>query len=273
MNKEIAVLLTCHNRRDKTLTCLQALYQCALPEGHTLNIFLVDDGSCDGTGQAVKEEFPVVHIIQGNGNLFWNRGMHLAWETAAKAKSFDFYLWLNDDTIIKPFALQLAVEASFKTNLDSIICGATQANNGDCTYSSYKRIIKEKFEKLTPNGQLQRCEVFNGNFVLISKSVFLRVGNLDPYFTHFLGDFDYGLRASNIGIHSYLLQDFIGYCEVGSPQKNKAVMTKFERLSHLYSPLGNNPIQFFEYMKRHFGMINAIKCFISSHYKAFLTKD
>ncbi len=95
----IAVLLTCHNRRDKTIQCVTALYeQAGLEESYSIDVFLVDDASNDGTGEAVKNEFPQVYIIQGNGNLYWNRGMHLAWETAADAQDFDCYLWLNDDT-------------------------------------------------------------------------------------------------------------------------------------------------------------------------------
>jgi GT2 family glycosyltransferase len=74
----IAVLLTCHNRRDKTITCLDSLYNCLLPSDFQLDVFLVDDGSSDGTSKAVSEKFPSVNVIQGNGNLFWNQGMRLA---------------------------------------------------------------------------------------------------------------------------------------------------------------------------------------------------
>jgi GT2 family glycosyltransferase len=72
----IAILITCYNRKEKTLSCLAALFNCIVPDGYGFDVFLVDDGSTDGTSDAIKEGFTQVNIIQGNGNLFWNRGMH-----------------------------------------------------------------------------------------------------------------------------------------------------------------------------------------------------
>ena len=103
---KIAVLLTCHNRKKKTLQCLNALnIQEGLEVDYNIEVFLVDDGSFDGTAEAIVACFPNVHIIQGNGNLYWNQGMRLAWDTAAKTKDYDFYLWLNDDTILDKDAI------------------------------------------------------------------------------------------------------------------------------------------------------------------------
>jgi GT2 family glycosyltransferase len=76
MNYTIAVLLTCHNRKEKTLSCLTALFNCIVPDGYGFNVFLVDDACTDGTAEAIKEKFPQVNIIQETGNLCWNREMH-----------------------------------------------------------------------------------------------------------------------------------------------------------------------------------------------------
>lgn len=80
----IAVLLTVHDRKNKTLRCLENLYKQVLPNYLRLDIYLTDDGCTDGTPEAIKRQFPKVHIIKGDGNLFWNRGMYRAWEEAAK---------------------------------------------------------------------------------------------------------------------------------------------------------------------------------------------
>ena len=59
----IAVILTCFNRKKKTVQCLRHLFAAAnqYNTGHTgreevhLSIFLTDDGCTDGTADAVRE--------------------------------------------------------------------------------------------------------------------------------------------------------------------------------------------------------------------------
>ena len=105
---EIAVLMTCHNRRELTLRCLARL------PGQTHfrpeNLFLVDDGSSDGTGDAVLAAMPQANVICGDGSLFWNGGMRRAWEGAiASGRKFDFVLWLNDDVELADDAFAMLV--------------------------------------------------------------------------------------------------------------------------------------------------------------------
>lgn len=98
---KIAVLITCFNRKKKTLACLESLFSIV----SNCHVYLVDDKSADGTSEAIKQNFPQVKIIQGDGNLFWSRGMYTAWKEAIKG-CYDFYLWLNDDVELYPFFLQ-----------------------------------------------------------------------------------------------------------------------------------------------------------------------
>ena len=127
--KKLAVLMTCHNRREKTLRSLAALFS-ALPEAELdVSVHLVDDGSSDGTGDAVRQAYPSVSVITGDGTLFWNRGMRTAWEDALK-KDADFYLWLNDDTVLHPFAVGHLLEASRRMEHAAVICGWQRATKG-----------------------------------------------------------------------------------------------------------------------------------------------
>ena len=61
----------------------------------------MDDASTDGTSDAVRQTYPQVKIFSGDGNLFWNGGMWGVFSEAMKDEP-DYYLWLNDDTIIYP---------------------------------------------------------------------------------------------------------------------------------------------------------------------------
>ncbi len=94
----ISVLMTCHNRREKTVACLESLMRQEPVEGLELTVWLVDDGSTDGTAEAVQRVVPGIRLMTGSGSLFWCGGMRAAWAAAAGTQP-EAYLWLNDDVI------------------------------------------------------------------------------------------------------------------------------------------------------------------------------
>ena len=62
--KNIAILITCHNRKEKTIQCLEALFfQNGLGEQFNIEVFLVDDGCTDGTPEAISQNFQLVNNI------------------------------------------------------------------------------------------------------------------------------------------------------------------------------------------------------------------
>lgn len=135
--------------------------------------------------------YPKVHIINGNGNLFWNRGMHTAWEEAAK-NHYDFYLWLNDDTFVYSNMLTSLLQAAKEKGNEAIIVGATQSiDHQTTTYGG--RLENGEIPK--PNGELVSIHHFNGNIVLIPHYVYDKIGNLD-YHLHIVKEIltmDFGL--------------------------------------------------------------------------------
>ena len=278
MKKSIAALLTCHNRRQMTLDCLKALYDASLPSGYSLSVFLVDDGSTDGTGEAVKTHFPQVNIIKGNGNLFWNQGMRLAWETAVKSQSFNFYLWLNDDTLLDKHAiielLDCNSEAIKKDNKSAVITGACRVSNDKNEFSYGGRT---KSCPIIPNGKLQLCKYINGNAVLIPREVYKELGNLSPDYTHAIGDFDYGMRALKAGFNCYTTKTFVATCPL-----NEGILAMFnpqipliKRFKLLHSPKGWNIKDDNKFRKKFWGwkwIIFALKTYLKTLSPSFYSK-
>jgi GT2 family glycosyltransferase len=262
--EEFAILLTCYNRKDQTLECLKSLKKNTL----FFKIFLVDDGSTDGTAKAVSACYPDVNIITGNGQLYWNRGMHLAWETASK-NDFDFYIWINDDIILNGDAFKVILEDYKKVKKESIIVGVFESPEKKITYGGYIKGSTKKI--LYPNGKPQKCDYFNGNFVLIPGSVFKKVGNLDPIFPHAQGDFDYGLRAKKQGIQSYITSSVIGVCERHDkyPKWCDPRVKFSDRYSAFYGPLGGRPKPTFIFEKRHYGFSTALFHFFTIYLRLF----
>lgn len=266
--KNIAVLMTVHNRRKETLQCLAYLEKQQLADNYSYDVWITDDGCTDGTKEAVKKAYPYVHIVDGDGNLYWNRGMWKAWEAASKHLNYDFYLWLNDDTDVYSDALSILLEESDRFEDKCIIVGSTQFI--DHSRVSYGGFVN--FKMISPTGNAEKVDYFNGNIVLVPSYVFQKVGNLDPYYSHGHGDTDYGLRAKEAGINCYLAGKYLGECDRHKKVKkcwDPDVPIK-ERFQNLYKPTGYPPREDFYFQKKHYGVLTAISHYVKLYGRVLL---
>lgn len=250
---KIAVLLACHNRKDKTISCLNSLFNANLFLNYSLEVYLVDDCSTDGTSEAVTNFFPNVNIIRGNGNLYWNQGMRLAWKTSVKKNVPDFFIWLNDDTNIDDDALlhlfQCYNEYISINSTEVIVVGSCRNKIDEDKYSYG---LRKNHVKIIPNGKIQNGNMLNGNLVLISKAVYTKLGILSNSYTHAMGDYDYGLRALENSIELITTKKYIATCEsnIGLPKWCDPRINFFNRWKALHIPLGLNIKEYKIFIKR-----------------------
>ena len=221
---QVVALLTCHNRREKTLTCLKHYFRQEVPASLQLSAILMDDGSTDGTTEAVAQRFPSVQILLGDGTLYWNRGMHRAFAQALQ-QSYDFYLWLNDDTHLYPTAVANLYQTfqACSSQESVIVVGSTQDPTTQVrTYGGLVNYISWSplhVRPVVPADHPQPCTTMNGNCILIPDTVARRIGNLDPRFTHGMGDNDYGYRATQQGIALMVTPGYVGTCPRNDPDQ------------------------------------------------------
>lgn len=275
MMKSIAVLMTVYNRKQKTLRCLDNLHIQRLIEEYVVDVFLTDDGCTDGTIEAVLSKYPNIRIVSGDGTLFWNRGMYTAWSTAEKAKHYDYFFWLNDDTELEEDALITLLRASEEKSDKAIIVGVTSSIS-DKNIITYGGQNKEKrgYSIVYSRNRLVKCDTFNGNIVLVPSFVYKCIGMNDPYFHHSFGDIEYGLRASKYLIRSYVVPGILGVCDRNDPvpifrKKGKSLFLRFKLL---YSPLGHHPLEDFRLNSKYRSLLYAILVFIKLHINVFFTK-
>ena len=233
----VAALLTCHNRRELTVACLERLEQ---QQDHDaqVDVVVLDAASQDGTAQAVADRFGNATVLRGHADLFWARGMHVAFRHAVNAGTYDFYLWLNDDTFLDSDSLARLVQTHRKLRSQRteplIVAGATRdGDTGELTYGGIRRSEHGsplRFERVpTPAAHPMAVDTMNGNCVLISREVVDRIGIIDPKFFHALADFDYGLRARAAGCSVFLAPGTIGTC-----QANTAPPSRLQRLRSVF---------------------------------------
>jgi GT2 family glycosyltransferase len=252
-HNNIAVLITCYNRIDSTIRCLKCLFdQKDINFKFKLDVFLVDDGSSDDTSHFVKKKFPQVNIIIGNGNLYWNRGMRLAWETALLKKQYNYFLWLNNDTFLfKNSICKLLDDYNFAINIsntESIITGACRKEKvNEFSYGG-----RNEKGIIIPNKSLQKCYYINGNVVLVPWKIYTKINILSNNYTHAFGDIDYGLRAINSGFFCYTTREYIATCE---PNYTIQIWCNsqfhlIERWKNFISPKGLNIKEYIYFRKK-----------------------
>jgi GT2 family glycosyltransferase len=214
----IAALLTCYNRCSKTISALAKLRELDLPGGARLEIFLTDDRSPDGTAQAVKDAFSDVHLLQGDGSLFWGGGMRLAFAEAMKS-DFDFYLWVNDDTLLFQHAIIRLVEtyeSVREQGNEAIVIGSIcDPESGELSYGGSRlggALRPLKYHAIWPSDVPQQCDIANGNCVWVPRAIAKALGNISPMYTHKMGDLDYILRAKKQGFATWIAAGWIGSC-------------------------------------------------------------
>jgi len=246
---EIAILLTSYNRKENTLNCLKSIYSQTNDTDNNYHVFLVIDGSTDGTLEAVTNTFPKVNTIEGNGSLYWAGGMRFCYEFASKSPTkFDFFLLLNDDTVLYHNALDLLFLDFHSLPSDlSLLIGSTEGENPRIDKFTYGgRLLLNKYNSnssiVLPNDtDPQLCHLGNANIMLIPSKTISKIGFLSTKFTHGIADFEYTLRAKKNGIKSYVTSKYLGICHIGDNQTKdwaSSSNTLKERINYLYSPKG-----------------------------------
>lgn len=260
----IAAVLTCYNRKDKTGACLNALFGAAerLADRARLHVIVTDDGSSDGTGEMLRSRFPQVEVLHGDGGLYWNGGMCLAFGRALE-QGHDFYLWVNDDTTLFPDCLERLLATHDKllasTGRCGLVAGSTCNDAGKVSYGGLRRKAGGKalqFCLVEPGVQPQSCESINGNCVLVSAAAARLLGNLESAYVHVMGDVDYGLRATGLGIPVWLAPGFVGHCNHDHLVEGSHLDTSLTlalRLKKAFSPKGLPPRAWGVFCRRHAG--------------------
>lgn len=109
---DVAIIIVSWNVRGYLSNCLQSVYV-ALQQGQLKgDVWVVDNGSTDGTQAYIRSIFPTVHLIANEGNPGFgaanNQGMAAVRESMGEDGP-RYYLLLNPDTVVRPSALRQLV--------------------------------------------------------------------------------------------------------------------------------------------------------------------
>jgi GT2 family glycosyltransferase len=117
-NLRVAVVTAVHDRRELTLQCLKSLSRIH-SDGLDVSVIVVDDGSTDGTSEAIAREFPDVKIVPGSGDLWFTEGTNVGLR-AALLDEPEYVLMMNDDQVFDAEFLRSMVDTA-ESNHRSVV--------------------------------------------------------------------------------------------------------------------------------------------------------
>ena len=200
-----AVVLSWNGRED-TLRCLESLTRIARAD---LGIVCVDNGSSDGSQQAVRERFPGVLLIEAGANLGYAGGNNLGLRHAL-ASGARWVMLVNNDAFVaddvvegferaasqRPRAGILAGKVYFADRPDTIWF-AGQRVSELLGYSGrprgYGRADGPRYGRVRPTGRAV------GALMAVSRETVQAVGLLDEELFAYVEDVDWALRARSAG--------------------------------------------------------------------------
>jgi GT2 family glycosyltransferase len=170
-------------------------------------VFLVDDGSTDGTAEAVRRTFPEVSILQGDGNLWWTGAIVLGVNhVLSRAQPKDSVLLLNNDLTIDDDYLQSLVEVSSRQ--ERAIVGSTLfdfhsrrfVEAGITMDYQLNLFPNTKWDQVVSRDVDEHVDVLPGRGTLIPVDVFSTIGTFNRRkLPHYGSDYEFSVRAKRAG--------------------------------------------------------------------------
>lgn len=198
---EVSIIIVSWNAREFLVGCLMSLYEEDMPWAE---IIVVDNGSWDGSPDAVEELFPEVKIIRSDENL----GFAKANNIGIMASSGKYVCLMNSDVVVLGSCLEV-----LKNHMDSnpsagLVC--PKVLNPDMTlqptcrrFPSIKGALLSAIgldrRNYMPHDKVREAEAVSGCFMLARKEAIDQAGLLDERFFFYAEDKDWCRRIKNAG--------------------------------------------------------------------------
>jgi GT2 family glycosyltransferase len=194
------------NGREDTVSCLDALAKISEP---AVRIVCVDNGSTDGSVEAVRVRHPETHLIENGRNLGFAGGCNVGIRWAL-AQGAEWVVLVNNDAVIAPDTIAAFAAAAEHCPEAGVLAGklyhadrpdrvwyAGHRFHGWLGYSGRHRgeghRDRPRYERLAPTGRA------NGALMAISRAAIERIGMLDEELFAYVEDIDLSVRARAAG--------------------------------------------------------------------------
>ena len=219
---KVAVVIVNWNRRD---LLLEAVGSCFASGWQNLNVIIVDNGSQDGSVDAVKEAYPQTEIITNKENLGFAVGSNQGIEKALIERA-DYILFLNNDATL---------EKSLISNLVALLEGKPEAGAaapfifyhdkpdtiwyGGGIVAFWRGLIahcniRRKFDNV--KHKAATTDYLTGCTFMVKAEILKQVGGFDTTLGMYSEDVDLSLRLRRKGYKLYVTPDARAYHRVSA---------------------------------------------------------
>ncbi len=212
---EISVVIVSYNTREMTLAALESVEQQTTET--SIEVIVVDNGSEDGSAEAIAAKHPRVNLICSRTNLGFGQGNNLAAKNATGKR----LLLLNPDTLVLDQAIDRLCSFADKYpqarmwggrtlfadhSLNFTSCFATPSLFGLlCLATGLSNLFPNTpfFNKDSIGGWNRDSErevaIISGCFMLLDREIWMELGGFSPEFFMYGEDWDLCLRARHLG--------------------------------------------------------------------------
>jgi len=212
---DACIIIVSWNTKEYLLHCLESIFQ--KRESIPAEVVVVDNGSRDGSGEAVKRLFPALRLIENDSNL----GFSKAANQGLRKSSGRYALLLNPDTKVKEGAIERLI--SFMDAHPEAGAAGVQLLNSDGSKQNSvanfpslasellnKSLLRWMFPKRFPGKGTTYSEPIEvdsviGAFMIVRREAMERVGLLDEDYFLFLEETDWCYRMKKAGWKVYHL--------------------------------------------------------------------
>lgn len=203
----VAILILNWNGRRDTLETLESVQRLQYTN---FDVVLVDNGSTDGSREAITAAFPTVRLIAQPTNLGVAGGRNLGIETILQRPGIDYILFLDNDVAVEPSLLDKLVAAATRDAALGIV-GPIVYYHSDPQriWSAGSRFIfREVISRLRLQDYrvtqeladgLEYVDALPGCCMLIKRRVFETIGCFNPHYFMVCDDSEYCYRAAKAG--------------------------------------------------------------------------
>ncbi len=205
---QVKIIILNWNGKKDTLECLASVMSM---DYKNYDVIVVDNGSTDGSVDAIRECYPDVKIIENGKNIGYAAGNNAGIYRALEDK-VDYVFILNNDVIVDPNLLTKLVDVS---ELDGEIGIVGPANyyydKPDILWSMGASLSRkgDVDNKIIGQGELgllwnhiQEVDSIVGSAILVKKEVFSKVGVFDERYFLCHEEYDFSARVAGSGYKS-----------------------------------------------------------------------